>query len=100
MKSDQVGPGFLGWAGFGLKFVKMFRADFGPAYTSFFYTIQSNDFFRSWSTFYLLTVVTSVSEVIVIFIQVILFPNTTALILFSIRISATHFFRRRQRRGN
>jgi len=31
----SVGPGFSGRAGFGLKFVKMFRADFGPAYRSF-----------------------------------------------------------------
>jgi len=55
----------------------MFRADFGPSYTSF-YTIRSNDFFLSRSTFVLLTVVTSVSEVIVIFLQLILFANTAA----------------------
>jgi len=32
-RSGRVRAGF--WAGFGLKLVKMFRADFGPAYTSF-----------------------------------------------------------------
>ena len=42
------------------KFVKIFRADFGPAYTGF-YTIRSNDFFLSWSRFVLLPAVTCVA---------------------------------------
>jgi len=44
--------------------------------------------------------VTSVSEVIVIFLQLILFANTAAFFLLSARISVTHFFRRCQQWGN
>ena len=54
---------------------------FGPIsglHTQGFYTIRSNDFFLSWSIFVLLTVVTSMSEVIVIFLQLILFANIAA----------------------
>jgi len=43
-----------------------------------FYNIKSNDFFPSWRRFVALTAVTSVSEVIVIFLQLILFANTAA----------------------
>ena len=43
---------------------------FGPAYKTF-YNIKSNDFLLSWGRFLLLTAVTSVSEVIVIFLQLI-----------------------------
>jgi len=31
----QVRSGFSDWAGLGLKFVKIFRADFGPAYKTY-----------------------------------------------------------------
>ena len=48
---------------------------FGPAYKTFF---LSNDFFLSWRKFVVLTAVTSVSEVIVIFLQLTLFANTAA----------------------
>jgi len=47
-RAFRVGPGF------GLKFVKMFRADFGPAYKTF-YDIQGNKFFLSRRTFGVLT---------------------------------------------
>jgi len=47
----------------------------------------------------MLTGVTSVSELIVTFLQLILVANSCVL-LFSARISVTHFFRRRQRWGN
>jgi len=50
---------------------------FGPAYKTF-YNIKSNDFFLSWGRFFLLTAVTYVSEVIVIFLQLIMFANTAA----------------------
>ena len=54
----------------------MFRADIRPAYKTC-YNIQSNDFFLPWRTFVVLTLVIPVSEVIVIFLQLILFANTT-----------------------
>ena len=44
---------------------------------------MSNDSFLSWRRFVVLTVVTNVSEVIVIFLQLILFENTAAFFLFS-----------------
>jgi len=71
----RVGPGFE--PGSGLKLVKLFWADFGPAYTSFLYH-SNNDFFLSRSTFVLLTVVTSVSEVTMTFLQLVIFANTAA----------------------
>ena len=43
-----------------------------------FCNIKSNDFFLSWRTFVVLTAVMSVSEVIVTFLQLILFANTAA----------------------
>ena len=55
---------------------------FGPIsglHTELFYNIQSNDFFLSWCTFVVLTAVISVSKVIVIFLQPILFENTATL---------------------
>jgi len=51
-------------------------------HTQVFYTIRSNDFFLSRSAFFLLTVVTSVKEVVVIFLQLILFANTAAFFCF------------------
>ena len=44
----------------------------------FLYNIGSNDSFLSLSTFVVLTAVTSVSEVFMIFLQLILFANTAA----------------------
>jgi len=41
-------------------------------HTKVFYNIQSNDFFLSWRIFVVLIAVASVSEVIVIFLQLIL----------------------------
>jgi len=38
--------GLFGWGGLGLKFVKIFRADFGLSCKTF-YDIMSNDFFLS-----------------------------------------------------
>ena len=55
---------------------------FGPIsglHTQVCYTIRSNNFFLSWCTFVLLTAVTNVSEVIVIFLQLILFANTAPI---------------------
>ena len=48
-------------------------------HTKLFYNIKSNDFFLSRRRFALLTTVTSVSEMIVIFLQLILHANTVAL---------------------
>jgi len=71
-RAFRVGPG----SGLSLTNVSgRFRAC--PCIHKFYYTIRSNNFFLSWS-FVLLTVVTSVSEVIVIFLQLILFASTTA----------------------
>jgi len=69
----EVWPGFSGRAGLGFKFVKIFRTCMQN-----FYNIKSNYFFLSWLTFVVLTAVTSVSEVIVIFLQLILLANTAA----------------------
>jgi len=49
---------------FGVRFVEMF-----PACTQLFHKIQGNDCFLSWRTFVVLTAMTSVSEVIVIFFR-------------------------------
>ena len=64
-------------AGFGLKFVTMFRADVGLAYKTYKNNIQSNDFFfrdvhllcSPWSL---------LLEVIMTFLQLILLANTAA----------------------
>jgi len=96
----RVGPGFepgsgRARAGFGLKFVKMFRSDFGSAYKTFC-NIRSNDFFRFFSfvTFVVLTMVTSVSKVIVIFPQLFLFANTAALFYFLLGLVSRCFWQR------
>jgi len=63
---------------------RAFRAGLGLSFskysdlTKLFYNIKSNDFFLSWRRFVVLTAVTSVGEVIVIFLQIILFANTAA----------------------
>jgi len=49
------------------------------AYIENFFYIKSNDFFLSWRRFVVLNAVTSVTEVIVVFLQLILFANTAAL---------------------
>ena len=67
---------------------------FGPIsrlHTQVSYTIRSNDFFLSWSAFVLLNAVTCVSEVIVIFLQLILFANT-ALFFCSLLGLVSHTF--------
>ena len=54
---------------------------FGPIsslHAKLFDNIQSNNFFLSLSTSVMLTAVSSVSEVIEIFLQLILFANTAA----------------------
>jgi len=56
--------------------VLSFSKYFGPDKT--FYSIKSNEFFLSWHRFVVLTAVTSVSEVIAIFLKIILFGNTAA----------------------
>jgi len=57
-----VSPGFSDWAGLGLKFVKIFRAGI----QNFFIALVATNF-SFVTTFVVLTAVTSVSEVIVIF---------------------------------
>ena len=56
----------------GLEFVKVFRA----CIQNFFIALGVTIFFLSWRRFVVLTAVTSVREVIVIFFQLILFANT------------------------
>jgi len=67
---------------------------FGPIsslHTKRFYNITSNDFFLSWRRFVVLTAVTSVSEVIAIFLQLILFANT-AVFFHSLLGFVSHCF--------
>ena len=63
---------------------------FGPAYKTF-YNIKSNDFFLSWRRFVVLNTVTSVSELIVISVQVIMFANTAAF-FYSLLDLVSHCF--------
>jgi len=73
-RAYRVGPGS------GLSLSKYFGPISG-LHTKRFYHIKSNDFFDffvSWRRFVVLTAVTSVSEVILIFLQLILFANTAA----------------------
>ena len=87
----SVGSGFLGRA--------RFRAGFGPGsglslskcfgpisglHAKTFYDIQSKDVFISWCRFVVLTTVTSMSEVIGTFLQLILFENTAAFFCSSL----------------
>jgi len=66
--SDRAGSRF----GLGLKFVKVFPADFVPAYTIFLTIFRTTIFLVRKVDFVVLTAVTSVSEVIVTFLQLIL----------------------------
>jgi len=73
-RAFRVGP-CSGWS-----LSKYFESISG-LHTKLFYSIKSNDifdFFLSWRRVVVLTAVTSVSEVIVIFLQLILFANTAA----------------------
>jgi len=60
-------------------------------HTKLFCNIRSNDFFLSWHRFVVLTAVTPVSEVIVIFLQLILFANTAAF-FYSLLGLVSHSF--------
>ena len=64
-------------SGSGLSLPKCF-VPISSLHAKFFYNIQSNNFFLSLSTFVMLTAVSSVSEVIEIFLQLVLFANTAA----------------------
>jgi len=100
---QAVGLAFSGRArfrsGFGLKFVKMFRADFGPAYTSFLYHSKKRFFsflkyncsahcgdFCKWSD----CDFSSDNSIC----------KHTCVLSFSGGMSVTLFFRRRQPWGN
>jgi len=56
-----------------------------------FYSIKSDDFFLSRRKFVVLTAVASVNEVIVIFLQLILFANTAAF-FYSLLGLVSHCF--------
>jgi len=62
-------------AGFGLSLSKFFGPISG-LHTKLFYNIQSNEYFLSWRKVVVLTVVTSVSEIIVNFLKLIPCANT------------------------
>jgi len=64
---------------------------FGPTYKTF-YDMKSNDFFPSWRRFAVLAAVTSVSEVIVIFLKLILFANTAAFFYFLLELVSHTFW--------
>jgi len=81
----QVGPGFSGRLG--LKVCQ----NISGLHTKLFYNIKSNDFFLSWRRFVVLNAVTSVSDLIVIFVQLILFANTAAF-LYSLLELVSHCF--------
>jgi len=72
--SGRVGPGL------GLSLSKCFGPISG-LHKKLFYNIESNAFFSFVTRFVVLTAVTSVSEVIVIFLKLILFANTAALFI-------------------
>ena len=72
-------------AGLGLKFVKIFRACIQNVF------ISSNGFFLLWRRFVVLTAVTSVSEVIAIFLNLLLFANI-ATFFYSLMGSVSHYF--------
>jgi len=61
-------------------------------HTKLFYNIQGNDFFLSWRRFVVLTAVTSVSEVIMICLQLILFANTAAFFSFLLGLVSHSFW--------
>jgi len=80
VQSYKSGRAFRIELGSGLSLSKYFGL-ISDLHTKLFYGIRStgNDFFLSWSRFVVLTAVTSVSEVIVISLELILFANTAAL---------------------
>jgi len=86
--------GVFGSGQVGLKLSKYF----GPAYKTF-YNIQNNGIFLSWRTFTGFTAVASVSEVIVIFLQLILFANTAAFFCSPLRLVSHPFWEGGQRWG-
>jgi len=71
----------------GLRFVKIFRA----CIQNFFITFRVTIFFLPWRRFVVLTAVTSVSEVIMICLQLILFANTAAF-FYSLLGLVSHSF--------
>jgi len=77
VQSYKSGRAFRVGPGSGLSLSKYFESIFG-LHTQLFNNIKSNDFFLSWRRFVVLTAERSVSEVIVIFLQLILFANTAA----------------------
>jgi len=91
----RIGPGS------GLSLSKYFGLISG-LHKKLFYSIRStgNDFFLSWRRFVVLTAVTSVSEVIMIFFSANSVCKHSSVIFFSARISLTLSLRRRQRWGN
>jgi len=84
------GQAFWVSLGSGLSLSKYFSPVLG-LHTKLFYNIKSNDFLLSWHRFVVLTAVTSVSEVIVIFLQLILFANTVAF-FYSLLGIVSHSF--------
>jgi len=83
-RAFRVGPGS------GLSLSKYFGPISG-LHTKLFYNMKSYDFFLSWRRLVVLTAVTSVSEVIVIFLQLILFANTAAF-FYSLLGLVSHCF--------
>ena len=61
---------------------------------------KSNDFFLSWLTFVVLTVVSSVREVIAIFLQIILFVNTAVFLCYLLGLVSHSFWEGWQRCDN
>jgi len=77
VQSHKSGRAFRVGPGSGLSLSKYFVPISG-LHAKLFYNIMSNDVFLSWRRFVVLIAVTSLSEVIVIFLQLILFANTAA----------------------
>ena len=76
---ENVSSAFRVGPGSGLTLPKCFGPTSG-LHTKLFYNIQIHNFFLSWRMFVVLTAVNSVSEVIVIFLRLILFANTTTFV--------------------
>ena len=90
VQSHKSGQAFRVGPGSGLSLSKYFGPISG-LHTQLFYNIKSNDFFLSWRRFVVLTTMTAVSEVIVIFLQLFLFANTAAF-FYSLLGLVSHCF--------
>ena len=91
MQSCKSGRTFRIGPGSGLSLSKYFEL-IESLHTKLFHSIKSNDLFLPWCRFVMFTTVTSVSEVIVIFLQLMLFVNTAAFFYSLLRLVPHSFW--------